>query len=193
MSEPTSGDVASGNDASPARPTPGPRHSARHSASEPEPARHPRRWFLAGAGAAVLAAAGGVGAALLRKEPAPDPDPAPAPLLAAIAAERALLADLDATTGGTPQVRRLLVQVRADHSAHLQALRSLAAAHDLPGAASSSTQAAPGTPRSAAQLRAAENRAAATAAGHAAALEDRAATLLASISACEASHAELLS
>lgn len=179
--------------AAPPRPSPGPRHAA---PATDERRGHPRRWFLAGAGAAVLAAAGGTGAALLRDRATTEPNSAPAALLAAIAAERDLLADLTATTGGTPEVRRVLTAVAANHTRHLTALQELATAFDDAAgssapAASGSTPAA-GTPRTRAQLRAAEQRASRQAASRAASLDGRTATLLASIAACEATHAELL-
>jgi hypothetical protein len=147
-----------------------------------------RRWFLAGGALVVLGAAGGAAAALLRGAvPLP---PAPAALRAAAAAERRLIADLDATTGGSPAVRRVIVQARADHAAHLAALTRLLAGYRRPAPASAAPRG--GTPRTLAQLRTAEQRAAAGAAAHAAALDGGLAALLASIAACEASHAELL-
>lgn len=175
-------------------PTPG---GPRHAAPEPETRRHPRRWFLGGTAAVLVAGGGGVGAAFLRRTSGPKANPAPAALLAAVATERALLADIDATTGGSAEVRVALRQVRADHAAHLATLAELAAGYDPPKGGSrapttAGTSLAGGTPRTLEQLRTAERRAAAAAAGHAATLTDRTATLLASISACEAGHAELL-
>jgi hypothetical protein len=141
----------------------------------------------------VVGAGAGAGAEYLHKRSPTRPPPAPGALTAAAAAERALIADLDATTGGAPEVRRFIVQARADHTAHLAALTALLASYRAPaGSPSTSAPARPGTARTLAQLRAAEQRASATAAGHAAALRDAQAALLASISACEAGHAELL-
>jgi hypothetical protein len=104
-------------------------------------------------------------------------------------AERTLIGDLDATTGGTAAVRRVIAQARADHAAHLTALRGMLAGY----AATASAPTRPhGRPRSLAQLHAAERDAAQAAARHADALDGAAAALLASIAACEATHAELL-
>jgi hypothetical protein len=157
-----------------------------------------RRWFLAG-GLAVLAGGGaGVGAEFLRERPGRRTPPAgpPAVLVDAVAAERRLIADLDATTGGDPAVRAIIRQARADHVAHLAALRGVVATYGR-GAPSGSvspsgTSTGPGRPQTGSQLRAAEQRASAAAAARAARLAGGQATLLASIAACEATHAELL-
>jgi hypothetical protein len=155
-----------------------------------------RRWFLGGAVAAVLGAGGGVVAGLAHRSPRSAPPPAPpSVLVAALAAENALVRDLDATTGGDAAVRRIIVSARADHAAHAQALRGLLAAHPhAASTASTSTAPAPrGTARTRAQLRAAEQHAAAQAGARAAAARGEVAALLASIAACEATHVELLS
>jgi hypothetical protein len=134
---------------------------------------------------------GGAGAAaevLGRSEPA-GPSAPPATLVAAAQAERALIADLDATAGGRAHARGRLAQVRADHAAHLTALRGVLAGYAATEAATGRT---PGRARTHAHLRAAELHAAQVAARHAAALDGAAAALLASIAACEATHAELL-
>jgi hypothetical protein len=149
-----------------------------------------RRWFLAGGAAVLLGAGGGAAAALLRDESPAPPPLAPPELVAAIGAERRLIADLDATTGGTPAVRRVIVAARADHAAHLAALTRLLAGYRR--AAAAAPRRVPGTPRTHAQLRRAEQRAAQAAAARAAGLSGGLAALLASISACEATHAELL-
>lgn len=152
-----------------------------------------RRWLLAGGLAALLGAGGGVAAEVLwpRAAPAPLPEP-PAALLAAVDAERALIADLDATTGGTPTVRRVIVQARADHAAHLAALHGALGHYRAPGAAAVSPTSPPkGTPRTLAQLRAAEHAASAAAGRRAEQLNGSPAALLASVAACEATHAEL--
>jgi hypothetical protein len=156
-----------------------------------DPPHTSRRWFLAGGAAVVLGAGAGVLAAAVQdSSPAPPPAP-PDALLAAIAAERVLLADLVATTGGTPPVRRVIVQARADHAAHLAALTRLLAGFRMPSAAPS--PAPPhGTPRTLAELRGREQQASVVAARNAAALDGGLATVLASIAACEATHAELL-
>jgi hypothetical protein len=158
-----------------------------------------RRWFLAGGAAALVGAGAGVAAGLWTDE-TPSRPRRPAPpqvLIAAAAAERALLADLDATTGGTPAVRSVIRQVRADHAAHLGALLGLLATYpapagDRPSAALGSASAPPGAPRTRAALRDAERRAAAAAAARADRLTGGHAALLASIAAAEATHADLL-
>lgn len=174
--------------ARPAPPPPPPAEPARqHAPALPTPPT--RRWFLAG-GLAVLAGAGtGVGAEYLHASTAAPPTKPPAAMVAAAAAERALIADLDATTGGTPDVRRSIVQIRADHAAHLVALTSVLSRYRAPA---TSPSPAPGTPRTLAQLRTAEQRASVAAGRRAAALDRSPAALLASIAACEATHAELL-
>jgi hypothetical protein len=149
-----------------------------------------RRWFLAGGVAVLLGGGGGAIAELLRSE-SPTPAPlAPDALVAAADAERTLIADLDATTGGTSAVREVIVQARADHAAHLAALVALLSPFRVPSSAPSSP--VPGLPRTLAQLHTAEVAASAAAARHAAALSGAHAALLASIAACEATHAELL-
>ena len=117
------------------------------------------------------------------------PPRAPAALLAAAETERALIADLDATTGGAPAVRRVIVAARADHAAHLHALDAILARFRPTHPARRRHR---GTPRSAAQLRSAEQRAGADAARRASEVDAGYAALLASIAACEATHAELL-
>lgn len=178
----------------PGRPLPGPRRPA-HAAPSTGTSR---RWFLAGGSAVVLAAGAGVGADFLRdkdpthKQSAPPPPP-PADLVAAIETERELIADLDATTGGSAAVRQVIKQARVDHAAHLRALTPLLAKYrtPTPTATTPSTRSR-GRPRSAAQLRAAEDGASAAAARRAAGFDGGLAALLASIAACEATHAELL-
>jgi hypothetical protein len=166
---------------------PRPRHS-----SAPWPAAprgRSRRWFLAGGVALIAGAGAGVGAEFLRhRAPAPPPQP-PAALLGAAEAERRLIADLGATTGGTPEVQIVIAQARANHRAHLAALEALLTHYRAPSASASPR---PGTPRTRAQLRAAETAAAAAAAARAQALTGPQAALLASIAACESTHAELL-
>lgn len=162
-------------------------------APDPQPPSDPpptRRWFLAGGAAVVLAGGAGVLAEILHESSPARPAPPPAALVAAIEAERALLADLDATTGGAPHVRRLIAAVRADHLAHLSVLRrTLKATTPMRAPKPAPVR---GRPRKLAELSAAESHAAAVAAQHAAALDGAAAALLASIAACEATHAELL-
>ncbi len=153
-----------------------------------------RRWFLAGGAAVLLGAGVGVAVELLTHgSPAPEQPHPPQVLLDAVAAEQSLLADLDATTGGTAGVRAVIVQVRADHAAHLAALRGLVDSYGVAAGATASPRPSParGSPRTRTALRAAEIRASAAAARRAAALSGSRATLFASIAACEATHAEL--
>jgi hypothetical protein len=163
-------------------------------ANRPVPARTgpSRRGFLVGGAVAMVAGAGGgiAGAAL---QPAPRQPPAtvPAVLAAALAAEHELVAALSA--GGPPAISATLAQLATDHREHASALQALIG----PGRGVTEpapTAAPPGpAPLTVAQLKAAEQRAATRAARHAGGLTGRGAVLLASISACEASHVELLS
>jgi hypothetical protein len=151
-----------------------------------------RRWLLAGGAAVLLGGGAGAIAELLPSDTsAALPPLPPAALVAASAAERQLIADLDATTGGSAPARRVIVQARADHAAHLRALTDLLARFRT----TPSTPPTPrlcGTPRTLAQLRAAEQEASAAAAQRASTLRGGYAALLASVAACEATHAELL-
>ena len=148
-----------------------------------------RRWFVAGGAAVLLGGGAGVGVEFLRERPPKPLPPPPAPLLAAIDAERRLIADLDATTGGAPAVRAVIAAARADHAAHLAALTRLLTPYRIQHPSPSPV---PGTARTLAQLRAAEQQAAAGAARYARTLRGAQAAMLASIAACEATHAELL-
>jgi hypothetical protein len=139
----------------------------------------------------LVAGGGGVTAGALQRLPVAHREPPPAELVAALAAERSLIAGIDATTGGDASVRTALRLIRADHAAHLDALQ--AAARAYPGASSSTSPSAPpATALTRAALRDAERAASTRAAAQAASLSGAAATLLASIAACEATHAELL-
>jgi hypothetical protein len=161
---------------------------------DPAPRSTSRRWFLAGGVAVLVGGAAGAAAELLGSDAAaPPPPPVPPPaLIAAARAEQVLVADLTATTGGAPAVRQVIRQAHADHAAHLHTLTALLAGfRAAPGASISSTPYR-GTPRTLAQLRAAERAASVAAARRAEALEGPYAALLASIAACEATHAELL-
>ena len=91
-----------------------------------------------------------------------------------------------------PAVRRLLGQARADHAAHLHALEQLVATYPTPAPSATSTPAPAGTPRTLVALRSAESAAATASAERARRLTGGPAALLASIAACEATHAELL-
>ena len=174
----------------PVVPSPIPPPSVAALSEPPAPPRHTRRWILAG-GLAILAGGGaGVGAAFLRHRPKHRPPAPPELLLAAAEAERRLIADLVATTGGSAEVRVVIAQATANHRAHLAVLEGLLGHYAPPSTAASRV---PGTPLTKAQLRTAEQAASGTAAARALRLSGRESALFASIAACEASHAELFS
>jgi hypothetical protein len=140
-------------------------------------------------GTGVVAAAAGIGAAVAGLQPRrrpPAPPAAPRQLSEALAREQSLIANVDAL-----DARPGLRQVRDDHAAHATALRQAIAHYPAPAPpfASASPPPAAGTTG---QLRAAELAAARAAAAESAALTGAEAALLASISASEATHAELL-
>jgi hypothetical protein len=150
-----------------------------------------RRGLLLGGLGVLVAGAGGVTAGALRHRPVEHREPPPAELVAALAGEQSLIAGIDATTGGDASVRAALRVIRADHAAHLDALQ--AAARAYPGASSSvSPSVPPATALTRAALRDAEQAASTRAAAQAATLSGADAALLASIAACEATHAALL-
>lgn len=156
----------------------------------PEPAGVSRRAVLA-AGLAVAAAAGaGVGLGALAPVPANAQPQPPAELTAALAAERRLLATIDASIRQDPSLRTALGSIRRNHAAHAAALQ--AAVADYPAPPSRSAATTPPQPLDRSGLRAAERVAAGRAATRASILGGRNAAMLASIAACEASHAELL-
>jgi len=148
-----------------------------------------RRGFLFGASAVVAAAGGGVAAALLRSRPKEKVSyPAsPQVLLAAVEAETRLIEAIDAAHDPAA-----LVHLRDDHVAHREAL--LGAVQLATGTPTTQPSGSPpAQPRlSLTQLRSLEQAAATAAATAAASLTGAPAVLLASIAACEASHAELL-
>jgi hypothetical protein len=150
-----------------------------------------RRGLLLGGAVVVAAAGGGVAAGALRPTPRPDKPTGrpPADLVAALESERVLIAAIDATTGGSPAIRTALRQVRADHVAHQTALQAAVVAY--PQATASNPPSSVGTALTVAELRGAEERASARAATRAARLTGRQAALLASIAACESTHAVL--
>ncbi len=150
-----------------------------------------RRSVLLGGAGIVMAAGAGAGVAGLRPRPAPARAPQPpAILVQALAAERDLLAAVAATSAAHPELGSLLTQLAGDHRDHERAFVTMLA--DYPGAATPTGVPTPPPPDTALGLRAVEQRAADAAAAHAAALWGAEATLLASIAACEAGHAELL-
>lgn len=122
-------------------------------------------------------------------------------LRAAAQAERDLLATVAAALKHAHGAHRAALQtLRADHTAHLRAIDAAVADALYPTAPSStaspSAQHASPPPSGKvriAEVRAGEQKAASAAAARAAALTGRDAALLASIAACEATHAELLS
>ncbi|MDQ2748769.1 MAG: hypothetical protein M3Y44_04470 [Actinomycetota bacterium] len=164
-----------------------------HAAPQDRSAGISRRGLLLGGALVAAAAGGGVAVAALR--PAAEPDKPvgrpPAELVAAVASERALIASIDATTGGSPAIRTALRQVRADHVAHQVALQAAVVAYPQPPDSSSPTSPGTAAALTVPGLRTAEQTAATQAASRAAALSGRHAALLASIAACESSHAVL--
>jgi hypothetical protein len=155
-----------------------------------------RRTVLAGGGLVLAAAAAGVAAGVAsdRSGAAGSTGPVqPDELRAAAAAERTLIAAVDAAlTESSGPRRHTLRSIRADHVAHLAALEAAAAqvAGTSPPTASAPARSRPsGGP---AALRTGEQRAAGAAAARALRLSGRDAALLASIAACEAAHAEWL-
>lgn len=127
------------------------------------------------------------------RPPAAGPAPRPTDRLVAAAAarERALLAAYDEVLARHPDLATRLSPYREDHAAHLHALE--------PGAVVSATvtpSARRTPPKAAAALRARlrvlEQEAADTYARAAVGAPDEHAQLLASLAACEASHADLL-
>jgi hypothetical protein len=152
-----------------------------------------RRGLLLGGAVVVTAAGGGVAVGALRPMAKPDKPTGrpPADLVAALESERALIASIDATTGGSPPIRTALRQVRADHVAHQVALQ--AAVDAYPEAPAGNPPSSPGAVAAltVAELQGAEERASARAETRAARLTGRQAALLASIAACESTHAVL--
>jgi hypothetical protein len=146
-----------------------------------------RRWFLAGGGAVVVGLGAGVATQFLTRDVHRPARPAPSGLVAAADAERRLIADLDATTGGSAAVREVIASARADHAAHLAAIEQLLRGYDT-----RTLTPVTGTARSTAELAAAERSAATSAATRAAGSTGSSAPLFASISASESVHAELL-
>ena len=115
--------------------------------------------------------------------------PAPADLVDALASERVLISRLESKIGQDPALRAAFAGVHADHVAHATALE--AALRKYQPARGPAIPVAPRSPTRQ-QQRAAELANSAAAATRAARLTGTDATLLASIAACEASHAEVL-
>jgi hypothetical protein len=156
-----------------------------------------RRTVLVSAGVLVLAGAGGVTAGMMAPVHHPAVPAPPAALAVALAAEDALIAGIDAAAPEAA-TRQVLAQLRADHIAHQRVLTGMigaATGHSYPPSppATGSRALAPRpAPRDRAALHAAEQQAARDGAARAARLRGTQAALLASIAACETSHAELL-
>jgi hypothetical protein len=172
-----------------------------------------RRALLASGPALIVGGAAGVAFQISGSpidgtpvQPAPPPE-----LVAAAASESGLLSAIDGALAHDPSLRTLLAGVRADHVAHQAVLRAAlgayasaasasTAANTSPSASLAPTQPVPApqpapkppTQLTRTQLRALELKAAAAASRYARALSGPDAAVLASISACEASHAELL-
>ncbi|SDJ17642.1 hypothetical protein SAMN05444157_2111 [Frankineae bacterium MT45] len=163
--------------------------------ANPAPKRVTRRWIL---GSAVVLAGGAVGVVAGLKQPfgrsnpfdhhVPLPDPPPQ-LLSAADREAQLIASLEAARQSSPADSRL-AQLLSDHRAHSAALTATLAQYAPQPAVTTSSPPTAGV--NTATLRAQETAAQTAAASESEALEGDLAVLLASISACEATHVELL-
>jgi hypothetical protein len=158
--------------------------------------RPSRRTVLVSGMLAVLTgAASGIAAAFgwPRHAPVRGPSTAPAALRSALLAEQRLLALTEVLRTQEPT---LVGQVHADHAAHARAIeaaiRQVTRIQPRAGATPSAVPSGPPPAVTRAQLRAGEQAASSAAAARARRLDGAAATLLASIAACEAAHAELL-
>src|SRR5581483_2246927 len=154
-----------------------------------------RRAVLLSAAAIAAGAAGGGAYAAIRPEPATGRASAPPDLAAAAQAESRLLALIDAAVTAHG-LAGTLAGVRADHQAHAAALQAEIASYPgsrTPEPYNPPPAVAPTPAAALAQIRGAEQQAAIDAAARARTLAGPAATVLASISACEATHAALLS
>jgi hypothetical protein len=154
-----------------------------------------RRGFLIVGGLAVLAAGGGVAWAL--RDDATKSAAPPTALLdqlgAARTSEYALIVALQVALRRPGSSASMLRQLHSDHVAHATAIEGLIADETYPVKASQGPVSVYVPKRvPLAEVRSAESAAARTAAARAANLPARAAVLLASIAACEATHAELL-
>jgi hypothetical protein len=168
---------------------------------EQVPAPPSRRRFLIGGGVLVAAAAGGGVALGMTASSRHTPQSLPLvahvakELTAAVAAERALVASVDAAMAHAHgPAKRVLRAIRNDHVEHLAALSAAVRDDAFPAPVpKSSSSSAPVTgPIRQADIRAVERRASRAAAARAMQLSGRDAALLASIAASEATHAELL-
>jgi len=123
----------------------------------------------------------------------PSPPQPTAWIVAAIAREQTLVDSLTTAIAANAGLDARLRPALDDHAAHLTALRALPGAPVPSPASAASSPAAPSPAPSITALAAAETAAAQTAAGESARQNGSAAVLLASISACESTHAQWLS
>jgi hypothetical protein len=154
-----------------------------------------RRAWLGSAGLVAAAAAGGALVALIRPDAVSGHPPgAPGWLPAALAREQQLLHGIDAAIRADPTLGVRLTPLRADHMAHLQLLQGLSGRYGptpAGGRGSSATTPTP-TPTGVAGVRRAELAASRATAAAALTAAGGDAGLLASIAACEATHAVVL-
>jgi hypothetical protein len=154
-----------------------------------------RRAWLGSAGVVAAAASAGALVALVRLDPVSGHPPgAPDWLPAALAREQQLLHGLDAAVRADPTLGVRLAPLRADHAAHLQVLQVLSSRYGpTPAIAGGpSAPASTPTPTSVARVRQAELAASRATAAAALTAAGGDAGLLASIAACEATHAAVL-
>lgn len=151
-----------------------------------------RRAWLGSAGLVVAAAAGGALVALIRPDAVSGHPPgAPDWLPDALAREQQLVRGIDAAIRADPTLAVRLTPLRADHTAHLQLLQGLSSRYGPIPAGGSATRPAP-TPAGVAGVRRAELAASRATAAAVLAAAGGDAGLLASIAACEATHAVVL-
>jgi hypothetical protein len=153
------------------------------------------------AGTAGAAALGGL-AACTAADPVPAPDPVADALGRLLAGEEAMVARYAQVIDRFPALARRLTGVRADHTAHAQALRDVLAARrgTVPAPSASASAAPAASPRpvpstvaaALADLTRAEVAAAAAATAACLLGEGDTAALLASVAACESSHLVVL-
>ncbi|MBE7187780.1 hypothetical protein [Jatrophihabitans endophyticus] len=156
------------------------------------PRRRTRRWFVAGGLALVVGGAAGVAADYVRGRPVRSARPAmPAALHDALQDERRLvaLAEIARRQADGDLPAALLEALVRDHRAHLAGLTAAAESYAAPR---HQVRAGHLVGDDRASLRKAEQRAARRAGERATQLHGDTAALLASIAACEATHAELL-
>jgi hypothetical protein len=156
-----------------------------------------RRAWLGSAGLVAAAAAGGALVALIRPDAVSGHPPgAPDWLPAALAREQQLVHGIDAAIRADPTLGVRLTPLRADHTAHLQLLQGLSSRYGptpAGGSGSSATRPTPTpTPTGVAGVLRAELAASRATAAAVLTAAGGDAGLLASIAACEATHAVVL-